>query len=174
MTSNEKQIGTKPDHPRIILHVGPGLEYFTRHQSDLMAKSNLARMTLNAAKEQTKAVSFDSEILPELMCNESRAVLKVMSKFRFLIGDETAVFSMATFSSGVFSAVLNTLIDVGCAKDLLVCLHRDPKDGAFTPFWLDDGCCLIEDWPYGILIPQLTEEEVLELNFKSFRTPLGG
>lgn len=159
---------TTPADIRLILHVGPGLEYYTRCTAQAVALTNLASMLRNSAKHLSTAARSTELAIPELMTTSSRAALTVMERFRPLASEPGAVLSVASFCHDAINEVLNAVVEFELGNLLLVCLHSQADSPDFTKHQMDNDGFLL-DWPYGILSPQLDENAMHALNYQALK-----
>lgn len=151
---------------RIFLHVGPGLEHHIFGKSPTKAKQEVEAMMTQAAQAHTGLADHRAHAFPEFMSTERKAALFLFSDFSSLANDATTTFCVATFNRAVLDACLQGFMALGCAHQVVVCLHRDETAAGFTEHPLDDQWMLANDWPFGVLDVNLDADGLMEMGFK--------
>lgn len=152
---------------QLIIHCGPGLEYFTTGVPQAEALQKLEGAMRATATALTPAKVFNEIAVPEMLVSASTALWAVAKRFRAVVDNPVAVLSVATFSQNVVAELINILCDTGLGGSLRVCLYQDAATGSYSVHELDDDGHMGPDWPYGVLHPKVDADALHELDFKA-------
>lgn len=164
-------ISPKPTKPLLLLHVGNGLEYYTEHEELFDGKFKLEDMMRRQARRLTTAEHFVEMSLPEAGCSESTAALNIIGQFLSVLAKDNTVLSVATFSHGVLTAVVDAMLRAGCRRDLLIVVHPD-KESAPTLSW-PDSRGILENWSVMAVYPKVADDKLAALDFSALRESRG-
>ena len=164
----------KHTQARIILHVGNGLDEYSKGEAPLVAIDKLKSMMTRVYADLSAHKHIRYLVNPESLRSEAHAFNCVLTAFSNACKEEATVLSVALYSSTVLSAVISALIDLDMGASLVVCLHHEPHSygsqgtGRYTLHGLDaDG--FLENWPYGVLDPQPNNMRELKQQFAEMR-----
>ena len=146
---------------RFILHVGTGLEAYSKGEAPLVAIDKLKTMMNGAFRDISTLPRNKFMVGPEFLRNETEAAKNVMAAFLCAYKEKDTTLCVATFSSGLATALVNAMVDCNLHHELVVCLHADAANEGYTSHRLSKEGYL-QDWPFGVLTPSLERDELKE------------
>jgi len=154
--------------PRIVLHVGPGLERFCTPGDEVATRRALRERVRDIAElagvhETLYERASHLLIAPEVLRTEAAAAIEVLRQFHAVRQHGTStVLAVVTFSQGLVMTLVNALVALNLHRELLICLHGD-NEGLSVHGMDDEG--FLEHWPYGVLDTNIDKSTLQGLGF---------